>query len=71
MKKKFIQLLLFNAISGCNLEIVKYALDNYDYGYLESENIDSKKDETILDIIRNVCYSINFEFFENFYYLFF
>ena len=63
---EIMKLSLFNAIGGCNIEIVKYALDNYDYGYLESENIDSKKDETILDIIRNVYYSINFEFFENF-----
>lgn len=50
------------SVMCCNLEMTKYAIENYNYGFLENENVDPKKIDLISDIVYNMCYSSNFRF---------
>ena len=64
-RTKFEEYVLVNAISSWNSEVVDYAIDNYNFDYLNEENIESFKDKELLDVINNVCYSINFQFLDS------
>lgn len=66
-EEKFKEYILVNGISSWNNEIVNYALDNYDFGFIEEENISTERYKQIIDIANNIFYSCNFIFFETYF----
>ena len=58
--------LFFRSIICWNSDLTQYAIENYDFGFIEEEEIESKYDSKILSYIEKVAFSMNFEFFESF-----
>lgn len=63
-KENFSENVLYSAIECWNMELSEYAIDNYDFDFIEKEDVDSKIFQKISKIFSLICTYMNFEFFE-------
>lgn len=65
-EQKFIDFALSDSISCWNYELILYSIENYE-NFFDDEEISSENVEKALDIMSDLCYSINFQFLESIY----
>lgn len=56
---------LLHSIMCNNHEVTLYAIENYNYDFLEKENAEIEDTEFVLKIVFHFCYSVNFRFFDS------
>ena len=64
MRDRFSKFVLLDSIAAWNSDMVDYSIDNYDFKYIEEEDVDSVHDEIINNIINQSIVSRNFIFWE-------
>lgn len=66
MKEKFVVEGLECSIQSWNHEVTEYILNNYDYyNFLEKSDVEQEKDEIVLRLISDTCFSFNFIFLDS------
>lgn len=55
---------LLCSISNWNYDVTEYALNNFDFSFLEKSDVDPEYDEVFLEIFETACFSFNFQLFE-------
>lgn len=59
-----------DSILSWNIDIINYIIENYDFEFIEKEDVEPENDDKILDIIQEMCFSMNFEFLDKIFHSF-